>query len=129
MTKYRYTHYPRLPYSNITKKLKKDDSIQTFLQGLTPTDSTDYSLWKVTKKIKQIAKSSPPLRIPQGTWTRNNAEKAHTFVKHLEQIFQPNPLENTPEEEDLIPTLGNSLPAQTTNQTPQKNKFKKSSKT
>jgi hypothetical protein len=26
---------------------KKNDSIQTFLQGLTPTDSTDYSLWKV----------------------------------------------------------------------------------
>jgi hypothetical protein len=30
---------------------KKNDGIQTFLQGLTPTDSTDYSLWKVTKKI------------------------------------------------------------------------------
>jgi hypothetical protein len=54
-----------------------------FLQGLTPTGSTSYSLWKVTKIIKQITKSSPPLRTPQGTWARNNAEKAHAFVKHL----------------------------------------------
>jgi hypothetical protein len=51
----------------------------------TPTDS----LWKVTKKIKQITKSSPPLRTPQGTWARNNAEKSHAFAKHLEQVFQP----------------------------------------
>jgi hypothetical protein len=46
---------------------KKNDSIQTVLQGLTGTDCTYYSLWKVTKKIKQITKSSPPLRTPQGT--------------------------------------------------------------
>jgi hypothetical protein len=39
----------------------KNDSTQTFLQGLTPTDSIDYSLWKVTKKIKHITKSSLPL--------------------------------------------------------------------
>jgi hypothetical protein len=69
---------------------KKNDSIQTFLQGLTPTDATD-SLWKVTKKIKQITKSSPPLRRPQGTWAGNIAEKAHAFAKHLEQVFQPIP--------------------------------------
>jgi hypothetical protein len=50
-------------------------------------------LWKVTKKFKQITKSSPPLRTPQGTWSRNNAEKAYAFAKHLEQVFQPQPLE------------------------------------
>jgi hypothetical protein len=31
----------------------KNDHIQTFLQGLAPTESTNYSLWKVTKKIKR----------------------------------------------------------------------------
>jgi hypothetical protein len=91
---------------------KKNDSIQTFLQ--TPTDSTDYSLWKVTNKIKQITKSSPPLRTQQGTWARNNAEKAHVFHKQLEQVFQPQSLENSPEEEDIIqlwkpPTSSNHL--------------------
>jgi hypothetical protein len=40
----------------------KNVCIQTFLQGLTPTESTDYSLWKATKKIKQVKKSSPSLR-------------------------------------------------------------------
>jgi hypothetical protein len=68
---------------------------QTFLQGFAPKGSTDYSLWKVTKTIKQITKSSPP----RGTWARNNAEKAHALAKHLEQVFQLHPLENTPEED------------------------------
>jgi hypothetical protein len=76
-------------------------SKQSFLQSLTPTDSTDYSLWKVTKKIKQITKSSPSPGTPQGTWAKNNSEKAHAFAKHLEQVFQPHPLENIAEEEDL----------------------------
>jgi hypothetical protein len=30
----------------------KNDNIQKFLHGLTSTASTDYSLWKITKKIK-----------------------------------------------------------------------------
>jgi hypothetical protein len=53
--------------------------MQTFLQGLTPTESTDYSLWKATEKIKQVKKPSPPLRASQGTWARNNVEKAKVF--------------------------------------------------
>jgi hypothetical protein len=31
----------------------KNACIQIFLQGLTPTESTDYSLWKVTKKLNR----------------------------------------------------------------------------
>jgi hypothetical protein len=132
------THYPRWPYPNKTKKpKKKEDSAKlgtdsehqkskdystqqhgnlnnsstlrktTFLQGLSPTDSIGYSPWKVTKKSQHITKSSPPLRTPQGTWARNNA---HAFAKHLEQVFQPHPLENIleeeeEEEEDLIQFL------------------------
>jgi hypothetical protein len=63
--------------------------IQTFLQGLTPTESTGYSLWKATKKIKQI-KKPPPLRTSQGTWAR---------------IFQPHPSGNEPEAEALTQLL------------------------
>jgi hypothetical protein len=76
----------------------KNDCIQTFLQGLTPTESTDYSMWKVTKKIKQVKKSSPPLRTSRGTWARSNVKKAHTFTEHLAKVFQPHPSENEPEE-------------------------------
>jgi hypothetical protein len=57
------------------------------LQGLTPTESTDYSLWKATKKIKQV-KKPPPLRTSQGTWARINIEKSHAFAEHLAKAFQ-----------------------------------------
>jgi hypothetical protein len=53
----------------------KNGCIQTFLQGLTPTESTDYSLWKATKKIKQVKKPSPPLRASQGTWEEATSKK------------------------------------------------------
>jgi hypothetical protein len=61
----------------------KNDCIQTLLQGLTSTYSTEYSLWKVTNRTKQITESSPPLRTPQGTWTKKNAEKTQAFAKDL----------------------------------------------
>jgi flagellar hook-associated protein FlgK len=64
----------------------KSDCIQTFLQGLTATESTDYSLWKATKKIKLVKKPSP-LRTSQGTWARSNVEKVHTFAEHLADFF------------------------------------------
>jgi hypothetical protein len=37
-------------------------SFQTFLQDLSPTASTDYSLWKAAKKAQQATNSSHPLR-------------------------------------------------------------------
>jgi hypothetical protein len=72
----------------------KHDCIQTFLQGLTPTESTDYSLWKAPKKIQQVKKLSPPLRTSQRTWARSNVEKAHALAEHLANIFQPHPSDN-----------------------------------
>jgi hypothetical protein len=84
-----YSTQQRGNLNNSLAPKKKNYNIQALLQGLTPRDSTDYSMWKETKKIKQITKSSPPLRKPQGTWARNNADKAHAFTKHLVQVFQP----------------------------------------
>jgi hypothetical protein len=75
----------------------KEDCIQTFLEGLTPTESTDYSLWKAAKKMKQVTKPSPPLRASQGTWASSNVETAHAFAKHLANVFQPHPLEIRPD--------------------------------
>jgi hypothetical protein len=80
---------------------RKNDCIQTFLQDLSPTKSTDYSLWKATRKLKQATRPSPPLRTPQGAWARSNVEKAHAFAEHLVKVFQPHPSENTPKEEDV----------------------------
>jgi hypothetical protein len=56
----------------VTQELKellhdsKNDCNQTFLQELIPTESTDHSLWKATKKLKCV-KKSPPLQSSQGT--------------------------------------------------------------
>jgi hypothetical protein len=81
---------------------KKNDCIQTILQGLTPTESTDYSLWQATKKLKQVKKPSPPLRTSHGPWTRNNIEKTHAFAEQLAQIFQPYRSENESKEEAAL---------------------------
>jgi hypothetical protein len=61
------------------------------LQGLTPSASTDYSLWKATKRLKRVTTPSLPLRTPQGTWARSNLEKAQAFADHLASVFQPHP--------------------------------------
>jgi hypothetical protein len=74
----------------------KNDCIEIFLQGLTPTEST---LWKAIKKVK---KPSPPLRTLQGTWARNNAAKARDFADHLANVLQSHPSENEPEEEEAL---------------------------
>jgi hypothetical protein len=82
----------------------KNYCIQTFLQGLTPTESNDYSLQKVDKK-------------------------AHPFAEHLAEVFQLHCSENeSKEEEALIQLLKAPLPTRTTKLTASKElKFKESS--
>jgi hypothetical protein len=80
------------------------------MKGLTPTESTNYSLLKVTKKIKQVKKPSPPLRTSQRTWARNNIEKAHTSTEHLAKDFQPHVSENEPDGEEALTNFGDPLP-------------------
>jgi hypothetical protein len=106
-----YLHFPLLVELCTTQELKqlhinnKNDCIQIFLQGLTPTESTDFSLWKATKKIEQVKTSSPPLRAYQGTWARSNVEKAHAFAEHLANGYHPHPSENQPEKEEVLMQL------------------------
>jgi hypothetical protein len=77
----------------------------TFLQDFTPTESTDYSLWKATKKTKLVKKPSPPLKASQGTWARSDDDKAHAFSEHLAKVFQSHPSENKFEKEALTLVL------------------------
>ena len=105
------THQPndKTNLNNATKKLKellhshKNKAIQSFLESLTPTETTDYSLWKATKKIKHPQISIPPIRKTDGNWARTNKEKADTFAKHLSNVFQPFPA--TDEEDEIIQFL------------------------
>jgi hypothetical protein len=38
----------------------------------------------------------------QGTWARSNVEKAHAFTQHLANVFQLQPSENEPKEEEAL---------------------------
>jgi hypothetical protein len=49
--------------------------------------------------------SPPPLQVGQGTWARTNIDKAQTFAHHLASVFQPNPSNSSPEEEEPIISL------------------------
>lgn len=84
----------KLELNRITKKLKyeianeKNANIQLYLSELTPTQSTDYDLWKVTKKLKQPQEINPPIRIGDNSWARSNQVKAETFASHLVNVFK-----------------------------------------
>jgi hypothetical protein len=80
----------------------KNYNIQTFLNGLTPTASTHYSLWKTTKRLKTVTQTSTPLRTTQGTWARSNVDKAQAFANHLATVFQPHPPEPDSLPEDTL---------------------------
>jgi hypothetical protein len=80
----------------------KNDRVQSYLQEFQPTAAADYSLWKATKPLKRITQPSPSIRTPLGTWASSNSDKAHAFAHHLEEVFQPHPSENLPEEEEAI---------------------------
>lgn len=48
--------------------------VQIYLQNLSPTETSDYSLWKATKKLKQLQQASPPILKQDGNWTRTDQE-------------------------------------------------------
>lgn len=82
--------------NNATQQLKreieriKNESISEYLSELTNDKSTDYSLWKATKRLKRPIVQNPPIRNANGSWARNNMQKANRFAEHLENTFQPN---------------------------------------
>lgn len=93
------TRAPRdkLKLNRATKEIKKllmdskNQSFQEYLEGLTPTAATDYSLWKATRKLKQQQQHIPPIRDSNNKWARNDKEKADMFANHLTNVFKPFP--------------------------------------
>lgn len=87
-------------FNNLCKKLHNkiqeinNNSFQSYLQSLSPTATTNYSLWKATKKIKKPTTQIPPLCSSNGGWARSDEEKDILFASHLEQIFQPHQIES-----------------------------------
>lgn len=85
----------KLILNHATKEIKKilqeekNKSVQDYLEGLSPTEATDYSLWKATKKLKQPQQYIAPIKDSTNKWARNDKEKAYMFANHLADIFKP----------------------------------------
>lgn len=82
----------------------KNDTFNDFLRELSDDKYTDYSLWRVTKNLKRPKTQASPIRKEDGTWARENEQKAELFAEHLANIFQPY-LRQTAEEN--IPVTNN----------------------
>jgi hypothetical protein len=67
-----------------------------------PTDATDYSLWKATHKIIHSKQHIPPLRIHNNTWTKTGKKKGTAFAEHLATVFRPSPSQSTAMDEEVI---------------------------
>lgn len=65
-----------------------------YLSELTNEKSTNYSLWKATKNLKRPITHIPPIKKHDGSWARNNKQKADVFAHHLENIFCPHEINN-----------------------------------
>jgi len=93
-------------YNKQAKELKhlhnhKNNSIQQYLENLTPHKDTNCSLWKVTRNLKQPQHHTPPLQ-QDNTWVRTDEQKATAFAHHLSTVFCPFPSQATTNEEDNI---------------------------
>ena len=51
-----------------------------YLQSLSATEATNYSLWKATNSTYQQTPHSSPLKMNNGCWAR-----------HLAEVFKPHP--------------------------------------
>ena len=82
--------------NKISKELKfileeeQSCKYKCLIQSLAATSGTDYSLWRITKSIKNAVTFDTPLRKPDHSWARNSFEKASLFVSHLENVFRSN---------------------------------------
>ena len=91
----------------------EDQKTATYLQNLTATASTDYSLWKAVKVIKSQTISNPPLRKHDGTWAKTNNERAELLAVHFKEIFSNENNNNTllaiiePNDPDICPKFTN----------------------
>lgn len=99
-------------YNKAAQNLKKllndvrNVSVSEYLEGLSPTGATDYSLWKAARRFNRPALPVPPIRRADGAWARSNSQKAEVFADHLSQVFQP--WSNQPAQLDEVVYVENS---------------------
>ena len=75
---------------SLTIKDIENSTMQKTLTELSNDKSSDYSLWKATKRLKNPINQIPPLMDVNNKWAKSNLEKAEVFAKHLTNTFSPN---------------------------------------
>nr|P21328.1 RecName: Full=RNA-directed DNA polymerase from mobile element jockey; AltName: Full=Reverse transcriptase [Drosophila melanogaster]AAA28675.1 ORF2, reverse transcriptase (put.); putative [Drosophila melanogaster] len=68
---------------------RKQAQIDTFLDNLGADASTNYSLWRITKRFKAQPTPKSAIKNPSGGWCRTSLEKTEVFANNLEQRFTP----------------------------------------
>jgi len=63
--------------------------IDNLLENLDTDASTNYTLWKITKRYKTLATQKSAIRDPAGGWCRTSLDKTEVFANNLEQRFRP----------------------------------------
>lgn len=58
-----------------------------YLQKLGANETTDYSLWRATRKLKWPYITVPPLWIDEGNYARSEQEKATIFAKYFKDAL------------------------------------------
>ena len=71
---------------SLSTKEFENKALSTYLSG-SNEKSSDYSLWKATKKIKCPLVQSSPLKMINEQWARTHDQKATAFSEHLAKIF------------------------------------------
>ena len=107
--KWQHTRAPgdKTILNNLSQRLKrkikmlKNDSFNTYLQSLSPDKRSGYSLWKATKNLKRPVLLNPPIRDGDGSWARDNMQKADVFAEYLANTFTP----HVSIEEEILPDI------------------------
>ncbi|CAK1588943.1 unnamed protein product [Parnassius mnemosyne] len=84
-------------------------STESFLESLTATSATNYSLYRACKHLNQPTNPKPPLRLEGNLWARSQQQKADVFGDHLAQIFTPNETDPNSDETDIEDVLGQTF--------------------
>lgn len=81
---------------NLLKEMK-NKSLSLYLENLSGTKESNYSLWKAAKNFDRPISQIPPLRKNDNSWARSALEKVELFANHLEKTFQPIPQQTNEE--------------------------------
>ena len=67
------------------------------MSNLTPSTSTDYSLFKATRMLKSLITTQLHILKNDNTWARSTQEKADVFAAYLDDVFKANMLHKSVE--------------------------------